>query len=80
MGIISDVDSSTVPLPTTACQVHSYNTRPILDLCKEMLQRPGAWVASRWLDKEVLDLLGARAEAAEAEANGEGGRGRVEGR
>ena len=49
-----------------------------------MLQRPGAWVASRWLDKEVLDLLGARAEVAatEAEADweGEGGRGRGEGR
>ena len=37
-------------------------TRPSLDLCKKLVQRLGAWVARRWWDQEVLDLVGARAE------------------
>ena len=47
-------------------------TRPILDLCKKTVQRPGAWVASRWWEKEGLDLEGARATAKVA-ADGEEG-------
>ena len=42
-------------------------TRPSLDLCKKLVLRLGAWVARRWWDQEVLDLVGARAEAAAEE-------------
>ena len=60
-------------------------TRPILDLCKEMVQMTGMWVAKRWWQQEVTDLAGMRVEeAASAEEDGgeeetEGGSYRVTG-
>ena len=41
--------------------------RPILDLCKKNVQRPGAWVAWRWWEQEGIDIAGTRARAATAE-------------
>ena len=41
-------------------------TRPVLDLCKDTVQRSGLWVARRWWEKEGLYLAGKRvAEAGE---------------
>ena len=39
-------------------------TRPIMDLCKKTVQRPGIWVAQRWCKQEGIDLAGARARTA----------------
>ena len=47
-------------------------TRPILDLCKKTVRRPGAWVARIWRDQEVLDLAGARSVVV-TEVDGDGG-------
>ena len=40
-------------------------THPILDLCEEAVQRPGAWVSRRWWEQEGIDLAGARVAALE---------------
>ena len=53
-------------------------TRPILDICEEMVQMPGTWAAKRWWDNEGLELTLARVVAATREE--EGGRGRDRGR
>ena len=46
-----------------------------MDLCKETVQRPGTWVASRWWDQKILELAGIRsaelAEYGEGESEGE---------
>ena len=41
-------------------------TRPILDLRKNTVQRPGAWVDWRWWEQECIDLAFTRAQAAAA--------------
>ena len=33
-------------------------TRPIMDLCNEIVRMTGTWVAKRWWEQEVLDLEG----------------------
>ena len=42
-------------------------TRLILDLCKETVLMPRAWLAKRWWDQEGLYLVVSREEAAAAE-------------
>ena len=37
---------------------------PILEICEDTVQRPGAWVARRWWEKEGMYLADARAAAA----------------
>ena len=38
-------------------------TRPIMDLCKKMVRRPGGWVSQRWWVKEGIYIAGTRAQA-----------------
>ena len=46
-------------------------TRPIMDLYKKTVRRPGVWVARRWREKEGLELAGEKAAAEEAADRGE---------
>ena len=46
-------------------------TRPILDLCEEVVCMPGAWVAKRWWEQEVMGLVGAWSAVAAAGWEGE---------
>ena len=39
----------------------------IMDLCKEMIRRPGTWVTKRWWEQEVIGLVVAQAELAKAD-------------
>ena len=32
------------------------STCPLLELCKRLNQRPGAWVSRRWWEQDGLDL------------------------
>ena len=52
----------------TATQLIS--TRPIIDLCLVLEQRPGSRVAKRWLDQDGLYLEGMRTADREAERKG----------
>ena len=40
--------------------------RPILNLCKRYVQRPGTWVSRRWWEQEGIDLEGVRERASAA--------------
>ena len=42
------------------------STRPIMDFCNRLVQRPGAWVYLRWWEQEGIDLSGVRERAAAA--------------
>ena len=46
-------------------------TRPILGLCKQATQRPGARVSRRWWEQTGIDLEGARKQAAVSAAEAE---------
>ena len=41
--------------------------RPILDLRKKTVRRPGAWVARRWWEQEGIHLASLRAQVAAEE-------------
>ena len=41
-------------------------TQPILYLCEQSVQRPGAWISWRWWEQEGLDLAWAREQAVAA--------------
>ena len=47
-------------------------TRPIMDLYRDTVRRPGAWVARRWWEQDGMELLGARSTEVE-EVDREGG-------
>ena len=53
--------------------------RPIVDLCKETVQRPGTWVTKMWWEKEVMYLMVEREAAVAKEGGKEKTDGEVEG-
>ena len=50
--------------------VQYITTRPIMDLCKEVVRRLGMWVTKRWREQEGLDLGGARKMVVAADEEG----------
>ena len=59
--IVSDFKTDFITLRRQNMVAHYIPTQHIMDLCKEVVQSPGAWVTKMWWYQEGLDLKGARA-------------------
>ena len=60
-AVLEEVYEYVLRMQNTAGQYIA--TCPILDLCEELVQRPGTWVVERWWYQEGLDTEGLKAVA-----------------